>query len=310
MKRGLLLASLLVASACERSIEHPTASQVLASDPARVVVTVDGRPVAADELEEKLSGGLPGDEAVDELTRRELLVAAALERDPDARTEVKAAMIRAMLEDEIEAAFTVEDVDEEESKAFRKQAKAELSRPRGIRATAVAVFVPGTVDGRALSRQDQATHMPVLIDEAARVEEALRTSDQGAEAVRELELREPIDLRIEADTVFLHPRWAAEVLPPDEWKVDAGIASIANTIPRGEVRSSPSPPVVWVVRTQEVLEAVVPTEEQVEARAKELARDEKRRARLEQWIDDLRDRADVEIRPELLQSAGETGQDG
>lgn len=294
---------------CRDGVEHATVDELLSKAPEEVVASVDDHPIGAAEVRLEMERSGKGAEAsLDALFEREVLVRDAISRGEGGdRYLVKAAAVRAMLEDEIERKVTTEAVDPEAVDAVVPEVLRELSRPEGFEVSAISVFIPRTVNGAAPTEDQREEWAPIAQREAVRVREWM-AEDPSPERVATFDrstLEAPISASVRRKMTIVHPRELEEAELPEGWSPNAAIADTAARLTDGEVGVVDAGKVYFVVARHSKIERVRPSEEEQRRRAKEIARDEKRREVLQAWIEELRREATVELYPGVVERAAE-----
>lgn len=226
---GILLT--LAGVACgEQQVEHPTASVALdnaeKANAGEPVARVNGRDISVDEFENywQAHPDLDREEALERVIERELLAAAALERelvDEEAvRTARKRAMVRQLLDDTVEQKVTADDVDEEMLEKAVEGVKAEVGHPVGLRASHFVVMVSPEKKKKASKKQ-----VAEWMGQSKEWIDKLRTELPAKPTVTELmdaeerydeELPEPLQAHVDLHLAFpAEDTNAAEL--PDGW---------------------------------------------------------------------------------------------
>ena len=308
-------------SACTDRVDHPGSTEIATSafemqQDESSFARVDGRGIGVEELMDqwRKAPARSRDDVVDTVVDRDvaahrLLESGRLESDALRRQlEVarKSAMVRTLLEREVESAVTADNLEAEAVAQRMEAIRRQVGRPRGLQVSHLLVSVPERADPpfeaaeRWLKRirddLGETAHLQDLYEVAERVEPKL--SDR-LEIVIDPHLVFPLAAPDERSASL--PEGWSQVVEPFR-QASAALVEEASVLEAMESAESGRTPTSAPVRTkygwhvivpERLLPAKQPEEGPLRALAKRELLREKRRQTLQTWMGDLAARTDI-----------------
>ncbi len=295
------IVAMSVVAACGPRVDHPSPSDALEAD-GEVVGSINARSITAEEI--RLLAARTGiddpEELKSRLVERELLVDHALEKgaNPGISHARKRAMVRALLADEIESEVTTESVDVRLVNEILPRVAAELRGPGAERA--VAIFI-----GPRTRKRKEAEKLAEQTKARADEVYAWLAEDPTAERLVSFDVstvKPPIGAKVNRSMIVVNPV-APEGTKPDGWIRNDSLFGTLRAMEIGEM--SELIPLGFgyaiLIRQGPIEPDSDVSDETVEQKAREKARDALRTTHLEKLLRRLREDADIDKYPALIE---------